>query len=57
MAIHFSESELSERRRSACRAMVGGGLHGLLLFRQETVRVTESGCERLSRLPLELVVK
>ncbi len=57
MVIHFSESELSERRRSACRAMVGGGLHGLLLFRQETVRVTESGCERLSRLPLELVVK
>ena len=23
----------------------------------QTVRVTESGCERLSRLPLELVVK
>ncbi len=37
MAIHFSESELSERRRSACRAMLGRHQHGLLLFRQESM--------------------
>ena len=37
MAIHFSESELSERRRSACLAMLERGLHGLLLFRQESM--------------------
>ena len=37
MAIHFSESELSERRRSASRAMLERGLHGLLLFRQESM--------------------
>jgi Xaa-Pro dipeptidase len=37
MAIHFSESELSERRRAACLAMAERGLHGLLLFRQESM--------------------
>ena len=37
MAIHFSESELSERRQAACRAMAERGLHGLLLFRQESM--------------------
>lgn len=37
MAIHFSQSELSERRRSACRAMGERALHGLLLFRQESM--------------------
>jgi len=37
MAIHFSESELSERRRAACRSMGERGLHGLLLFRQESM--------------------
>ena len=37
MAIHFSPSELSERRRSACRTMVERGLHGLLMFRQESM--------------------
>ena len=37
MAIHFPESELTERRRSACRAMGERGLHGLLLFRQESM--------------------
>jgi Xaa-Pro dipeptidase len=37
MAIHFSESELSERRRVACLAMAERGLHGLLLFRQESM--------------------
>ncbi len=37
MAIHFPESEFSERRRAACRAMGERGLHGLLLFRQESM--------------------
>ena len=37
MAIHFSVSELSERRRAACLAMAERGLHGLLLFRQESM--------------------
>ena len=37
MAIHFPEPELTERRRSACRAMDERGLHGLLLFRQESM--------------------
>jgi Xaa-Pro dipeptidase len=37
MAIHFSESELSERRQAACRAMAERGLHGLALFRQESM--------------------
>ncbi len=37
MAIHFPESELTERRLSACRAMGERGLHGLLLFRQESM--------------------
>jgi Xaa-Pro dipeptidase len=37
MAVHFADSELSERRRSACRAMRARGLHGLLMFRQESM--------------------
>ena len=37
MAIHFSESELSERRATACKAMAERGLHGLLMFRQESM--------------------
>jgi Xaa-Pro dipeptidase len=37
MAIHFPETELTERRLSACRAMGERGLHGLLLFRQESM--------------------
>ena len=37
MAIHFSESELSQRRQSATRAMAERGLNGLLLFRQESM--------------------
>ncbi len=37
MAIHFPQSELSERRRAACRAMGEHGLHGLLMFRQESM--------------------
>ena len=37
MAIHFPQSELSERRRAACRAMGERGLHGLLMFRQESM--------------------
>ncbi len=37
MAIHFSESELSERRQAVCLAMAERGMHGLLLFRQESM--------------------
>ncbi len=37
MAIHFPQSELSERRRAACRAMGERDLHGLLMFRQESM--------------------
>jgi len=37
MAIHFSESELRERRRLACEAMGVRDMHGLLLFRQESM--------------------
>jgi Xaa-Pro dipeptidase len=37
MALHFSESELADRRRRACRAMIARGLDGLLLFRQESM--------------------
>jgi Xaa-Pro dipeptidase len=37
MALHFSKSELSDRRRRACRAMIARGLDGLLLFRQESM--------------------
>jgi Xaa-Pro dipeptidase len=37
MGIHFSESELSARRRAACQAMAERDLHGLLIFRQESM--------------------
>ncbi len=37
MAIHFSDSELSQRRQAATRAMAARGLNGLLLFRQESM--------------------
>ena len=37
MAIHFSTSELSERRQAATRAMAQRGLAGLLMFRQESM--------------------
>jgi Xaa-Pro dipeptidase len=37
MALHFSKSELADRRRRACRAMIARGLDGLLLFRQESI--------------------
>jgi Xaa-Pro dipeptidase len=37
MALHFSKSELGDRRRRACRAMIARGLDGLLLFRQESM--------------------
>lgn len=36
MALHFSESELAERRARACAAMSEEGLDGLLVFRQES---------------------
>ncbi|HYB42850.1 MAG TPA: Xaa-Pro peptidase family protein, partial [Candidatus Methylomirabilis sp.] len=37
MALHFSEAELAERRRRACRDMAAQGLDGLLVFRQESM--------------------
>jgi Xaa-Pro dipeptidase len=37
MAIHFSVSELAERRARACAAMAARGLDGLLIFRQESM--------------------
>ena len=37
MPVHFSETELAERRARACAAMVRRGLDGLLLFRQESL--------------------
>lgn len=37
MPIHFSEEELLERRRSVIRAMAERDLHGLLMFRQESM--------------------
>jgi Xaa-Pro dipeptidase len=37
MAIHFSVSELADRRARACAAMAARGLDGLLIFRQESM--------------------
>ena len=37
MAIHFEKSELAERRKRACEAMVKRSLDGLLMFRQESM--------------------
>ncbi|MEX0695214.1 MAG: Xaa-Pro peptidase family protein [Rhodospirillales bacterium] len=37
MALHFSEDELTERRRRTCQAMQDAGLDGMLLFRQESM--------------------
>jgi Xaa-Pro dipeptidase len=37
MGIHFSTSELSQRRQAATRAMAERGLDGLLVFRQESM--------------------
>lgn len=37
MPLHFSESELAERRATACAAMQRDGLDGLLMFRQESM--------------------
>ena len=37
MAVHFAESELRERRSAACRALAARDLHGLLMFRQESM--------------------
>lgn len=37
MAVHFSTSELSERRQAAARTMSERGLDGLLIFRQESM--------------------
>ena len=35
--LHFTESELADRRARACRAMAQAGLDGLLCFRQESM--------------------
>ncbi len=37
MALHFTEAELEERRRRACRDMAARDLDGLLIFRQESL--------------------
>jgi len=37
MALHFTETELAERRRRACLDMARQGLDGLLVFRQESM--------------------
>ena len=37
MALHFTESELADRRRAAIKAMADGDLDGLLMFRQESM--------------------
>ena len=37
MQIHFSETELAERRARCCEAMQKQGLYGLLIFRQESM--------------------
>lgn len=37
MALHFSESELADRRAKTCAAMVADGLDGMLIFRQESM--------------------
>jgi Xaa-Pro dipeptidase len=37
MALHFSREEFADRRRKASAEMVAQGLHGLLIFRQESM--------------------
>jgi len=37
MPLHFTDAELSARRRSSCQAMASRGLDGLLMFRQESM--------------------
>ena len=37
MALHFSQSELAERRARAISLMQSRGLDGLLIFRQESM--------------------
>jgi hypothetical protein len=47
MPVRFSREELSQRRARAVAAMTLG----------ETVEVKARGCARLSKAPLQLVVK
>ncbi|MGI9475521.1 MAG: M24 family metallopeptidase [Hyphomicrobiaceae bacterium] len=35
--LHFSETEFAARRQAACAKLVGAGLDGLLMFRQESM--------------------
>jgi len=44
MALHFSKTELADRRRRACRAMTARGLDGLLLFRPCRARTPLGKC-------------
>ena len=37
MALHFTAEELAGRRAAACAALARRGLHGLLIFRQESM--------------------
>ncbi len=37
MALHFSREEFAERRRKASAEIAAQGLHGLLIFRQESM--------------------
>ena len=37
MALHFTESELADRRQAAIKAMTDEDLDGLLMFRQESM--------------------
>ena len=37
MALHFTEDELSRRRQAVCTRIAEAGLHGLLIFKQESM--------------------
>jgi Xaa-Pro dipeptidase len=37
MALHFTREEFAERQRRACQKMAEAGLHGLVIFRQESM--------------------
>jgi Xaa-Pro aminopeptidase len=37
MALHLTREEFASRRHRACEAMAKSGLHGVLIFRQESM--------------------